>query len=500
MALRDASAAARGARAPETAARDRAWEGAVPLLVAVFLDVLMLAAGQNLLHDGDTFLHIAAGNWIWTHGAVPRTDPFSFTRHGAPWVAHEWLAELGFAAAYRALGWTGVIALSAGAIAATYYMLARFLARILPTPAVLVGVTASFLLAAPHLLARPHVLTMPLLVLWVAAHERAREEGRAPALLLLPAMTLWANLHGGFVIGLGLTALYALDALASAADRRTRLRSLRTWAFFGAAVLLAALLTPFGINGPLFALHLARETYALGMISEWHSTDFSRFQPLEIWIAGLLLLGFTLRPRLGLFGLALLLGLVHFALAHSRNADLLALIGPMILAAPVARALGSDGAHHAATPRRRSQVAGAAIMIAATVVLCLHPIRPQDGPSTPREAVAAARKAGLTGPVFNAYDFGGYLIFAGLHPFDDGRIDLYGDRFMADYMDAVAARDDALPRLIERYHIAWALLAPDMPAAQALGRLPGWRRVYADADAVVYRRGPLPDAPRPPSP
>jgi hypothetical protein len=498
MTLPEASAARGGSAHASVAARarDRAWEGAAPPLVAVFLYALMLASGGNLLHDGDTFLHIAAGNWIWTHGGVPRTDPFSFTRHGAPWVAHEWLAELVFSASYRLLGWSGVIALSAGAIALTYYLLARFLARALAAPTMLVGVTASFLLAAPHLLARPHVLTMPLLVVWVAAHERARQEGRAPAPLLLPAMTLWANLHGGFVAGLGLTALYALDALASAADRRARGRSLRAWALFGAGALLAALATPFGINGPLFALHLMRETYALGTVSEWHSTDFSRFQPLEIWIVGLLLLDFALRPRLGLFRLALLLGLVHFALAHSRNADLLALIGPMILAAPVALALGSSGAAGAAKPpRRHIDAAGAAIVIAATVLLYFNPTEPQDGPSTPRAAVAAAIKAGITGPVFNAYDFGGYLIFTGIHPFVDGRIDLYGDRFMAEYMDAVAARDDALPRLLARHRIAWALLAPDMPAAHALDHLPGWQRVYADRDAVVYRRARAANAP-----
>jgi hypothetical protein len=494
MALREVGAAGSAAGGGLAAsARSRSWDGAAPLLVAVFLYALMLATGGNLLRDGDTFLHIAAGNWIWTHGGVPRTDPFSFTRLGAPWVAHEWLAELGFAAAYRLLGWTGVIALSAGAIALTYYLLARFLARDLAAPAMLLGVTASFLLAAPHLLARPHVLTMPLLVVWVAAHERARTEARAPSPLLLPVMTLWANLHGGFVVGLGLTALYAVSAMASAADHAARLRRLRGWSLFGTGALLAALATPFGINGPLFALHLMRETYALGTVSEWHSTDFSRFQPLEVWIAGLLLLGFALRPRLGFFALVLLLGLVHLALAHSRNADLLALIGPMILASPVARALGGDDARPTTVrPLRGASIAGAAaIVMAATALLCFNPIRPQDGPSTPREAVAAARKAGLTGPVFNAYDFGGYLIFAGLHPFVDGRIDIYGDRFIADYMDAVAARDGALPRLLERYHIAWALLAPDMPAADALGRMPGWQRVFADANAVIYRRAGL---------
>lgn len=475
------------------AARERRpWEAAAPLFIAAFAYALMVAAAQSLLHDGDTYFHIAAGNWIWAHGRVPGTDPFSFTMQGMPWIAHEWLAEVIFAGVYRMLGWSGVIALTAAAIATTYYLLARFLKRDLPGLALLVAITASFLLLAPHLLARPHVLTMPLLVAWVAALERARAGATTPSLLVLPVMVLWANLHGGFVVGLGLIGVYAIEALLEARDGASRWRSLRAWGFFAVAAGVASLLTPFGLKGPLFAFHLMRETYSLGLVSEWHSTDFSRFQPLEVWILGLVALGFALRPRLGWVKMLLLLGLVHLALAHARNADLLAVIGPMILAAPMGKALGGATAAGDVAPLGKAPYGIAAAAIAlATSVLWLHPIVPSDARVAPAKAVTAAVEQGITGPVFNAYDFGGYLIFAGIHPFVDGRIDLYGDRFMESYAQAVAARDGALPRLLDRYHIAWTLLSPRMPAAYALDHMAGWRRVYADANAVIFRRVPV---------
>lgn len=486
-------------RFPRSAARDKVaaavvqdrWriEGAAPLLVAVFAYALMLWSGRNLLHDGDTFFHIAAGNWIWAHAQIPSRDPFSFTLRGAPWVAHEWFSELIFAGAYAALGWVGVIAATAAAIAATYYLLARFLVPILPNAAVLIGLAASFLLAAPHLVARPHVLTMPILVAWMIALERARSAKRPPSLLVLPLLTLWANLHAGFVIGLGLIGFYAIEALVAAADARTRRRALLAWSGFFLAAALAAVLTPNGIEGPLFAYRLSRESFALDFISEWHSTDFTRFQPLEIWILGLIALGFLLRPRVPWLRIALILALVHLALIHSRNADLLALIGPMLLAEPVAAALG-----HAARddrdghPTARIYVIGAATVALATILAWFDPIVPHDQRVAPTDALAAAAAAGITGPVFNAYDFGGYLVFAGIAPFVDGRVDVYGDAFMKDYADAVAAHPDALPQLLDRYHIAWTLLTPQMPAVAALDRSPDWVRVYADANAVIHRR------------
>ena len=484
------------ARRPSTSAT-LSLEGAAPFLVALFAYALMLWSGAKLLHDGDTFFHIAAGNWIWTHGQVPHSDPFSFTMRGAPWVAHEWLAELVLAGAYAAFHWTGVIALSATAIAAAYWLLARFLEEKLRMPAVLLGLAASFLLAAPHLLARPHVFTMPILVAWMIALERAGTRRQPPPLALLALMVLWANLHGSFVLGLALIGLPALESVL-AADRSARRAAMLSWGGFFLAALIASTLTPNGIAGLLLAFRLAHQSFSLDFIGEWHSTDFTRFQPLEIWILGLLVLGFWLRPRLPWTRLVLLVGLVHMALTHSRNADLLALIGPILLAQPVGQALGGKTPSHAAPCRdRRVYLLGAAAAALLTLVAWIEPVVPHDQRVAPSDALAAAAAAGITGPVFNAYDFGGYLVFAGVAPFVDGRVDVYGDDFMARYADAIAARDNALPRLLDRYHIAWSLLTPQMPAVAALDRSPDWVRVYADASAVVHRRRAALPPPKP---
>src|SRR5437762_12672965 len=63
------------------------------LMPVVFLFGRMDGA-RTLLTDGDTGWHIRAGDWMMTHGQVPRQDFFSFTRPGRAWFAWEWLSEL----------------------------------------------------------------------------------------------------------------------------------------------------------------------------------------------------------------------------------------------------------------------------------------------------------------------------------------------------------------------------------------------------------------------
>src|SRR5579859_6119687 len=157
-----------------------------PLWLGAAIYGLLLMVGERLLNDPDTYWHIAAGRWIWEHAAVPTTDPFSHTLPGAPWLAHEWLAELILAGAYAALGWAGVVALTALAVATSLILLMRALERVV-RPAVALGATAmTFFLMAAHLTARPHALALPILVAWAAALVRARDRSGVPSLWLLP--------------------------------------------------------------------------------------------------------------------------------------------------------------------------------------------------------------------------------------------------------------------------------------------------------------------------
>src|SRR6476469_9986428 len=88
----------------------------LPLFIAILLIPAALGSSQTIFNDGDVSWHIATGQWILGHRAIPTTDPFSFTWAGKPWVAIEWLAEVLYASAYRLAGYGGVAALVTAAL------------------------------------------------------------------------------------------------------------------------------------------------------------------------------------------------------------------------------------------------------------------------------------------------------------------------------------------------------------------------------------------------
>src|SRR5215510_8729716 len=84
-----------------------------------------LPLGAELMRAPETYWHLRIGQWIIAHLTVPHGDMFSHTFLGQPWIAKEWLSQVLYAAAYAAAGWSGIVALAALAIAATFGLLAR---------------------------------------------------------------------------------------------------------------------------------------------------------------------------------------------------------------------------------------------------------------------------------------------------------------------------------------------------------------------------------------
>lgn len=470
-----------------------ALRSALPLLIAVLAYGLVLARGAGLLLDGDTYWHIATGTWILQHLAVPHRDPFSFTAAGTPWLDHEWLAEVLMALAWRAGGWSGLVLVTVLALAAALGLLCRRLLRWLPPGPAAVLVLLAYCTVAPGLLCRPHVLALPLLVGWAAELVAARAGGRAPHWSMVPLMALWANLHGSFLIGLVLLVPLGLEAvLTERADRR---RMALGWGEFTLAAVLAACSTPYLLAGLLRPLQVMRMSVSLATISEWRSPDFQQLQPLEIWLMAALVVvlsrGIRLPPARLIIGLALL----HAGLQHARNQILLGLIGPLVLAEPLSVYFGSPARWPQCllgrfAPPLRAGAAIAAIVL--TAAFAAHPLERTTDRATPSAALDRVPAMLAVRPVLNDYDFGGYLIFRGIRPYIDGRADMYGDAFVAAYLDVLRPDKPKLEAALRNRAIVWTLLHPDDGAVAVLDALPGWHRLYADEVAVVHARSDPP--------
>jgi len=205
-----------------TATAGERRQSIIPMFVAVLLIPAVLGSSLTIFNDGDVSWHIATGLWILDHRAIPHADPFSFTWVGKPWVPIEWLSEVIYATAYRIAHYSGVAALVTAVLialhAVVYFNAKRWIS------AALLPVVAMDFAIIPMLFARPHVLTWPLLAFWILLMLRAREQDRAPPLVAALLMSLWANLHGGFVFGLAIAAAFGLEALALSADKTRAFR------------------------------------------------------------------------------------------------------------------------------------------------------------------------------------------------------------------------------------------------------------------------------------
>lgn len=449
-----------------------------PELIALCAFALVLWQ-RALLNDSDTWWHLSAGDWILAHGAVPRSDPFSYTFGGQPWIPLEWLAEVMLSLAWRAAGWPGVVLLTAGAFGLAVWLLARAAGRSLRGLPLWLTMLGGLVLFAPHLLARPHILVLPLMVVWFAGLVAARRECRLPSPWLLAVMVVWANMHGSFIAGLGLVVPFALEAVL----QDPRGRTLLGWFAFSAAAVLAAMCTPFGLDGFLLPLRLVT-TSQIQHIGEWGPVALDRLEPLHIAVLAFAVFYVLRRPRLGWLRWAVLLLLLAMSLTTQRHEMLLGLLGVLLLAEPIAAAIGPDGA---STPSRNAwPLAVPAVILAAArlAIPIAEPVNERD----PREALAHVPPALAARHVFNAYRFGGYLIRAGVAPFVDSRAELYGGDFLEDYSELRAASADDLAGALDRYDVAWTIFPPNTPVATAMETMPGWRRLYADAIAVIHVR------------
>ena len=470
----------------------------LPLLLGLLVYTKAILSGGAVIHDADPYWHIATGRWIIANHTVPTHDVFSFSMPGAPWKSPEWLAELFMAWLYDQFGWGGLVVATAASVAVSVGVLLRVLLRSLVPVYAMIAAVLAWGTALNFAVARPHIFALPLLVVWVAALVEARNEDRAPSPWVAALMTLWVNIHASYVVGLGLAALLAAEAVLLAPDRPSRLRSARAWGIFGALSIAAALINPYGLDGLLLPFKLDQMSFSFATLAEWQSPNFQMFQPLELWLFVLLFAGLSLGWKLPPVRLGIVLLLLHMALQHARHAQLVGFIAPLMLAPALGPQLkarfgqrtGSAIDHGMAELAKPATaygiaMAGAALLAVSAVRLSSSTVDP--GVSTPEKALAAAAAHHIEGPVLNDYEFGGYLTFRGVKPFIDGRY-FYGDAFIRRFIEATELSSDGLPRLLADYRIKWTLLSARRPAVVLLDHLPGWRRLYADDIAVVHVR------------
>jgi hypothetical protein len=274
-----------------------------------------------------------------------------------------------------------------------------------------------------------------------------------------------------------------------------QVRLLLRWFLFGVAALAACCVTPYGWRTLLGATNILNLGELLTVISEWSPPSFASFNAFEGALFGLIALGLYRGLTLSPPRILLILLLTWMALTHVRSIEAFAFLVPLVLARPLGEAYPLPQSHAQggeSWPARYVTATGALMIVAAawtsTSLFMSHHRFGFTMDQTPVAAtdLLAQRKAQR---IFNAYQFGGYLISRDIPVFVDGRAELYGEKFVMDFFKATEGKQPALlPRLLDQYNIDATLLVADSPGPQILDQLKGWKRIYTDGIAVVHVR------------
>jgi hypothetical protein len=465
---------------------------ALPVLATVQLDV-----------DYDAWWHLRVGQWVVEHRAVPTNDPFSVPGHDKPWIAYSWLFEVVLYGLYQAFGLCGVIVFRCGLSLAVTAALHRFVAKREPRFLHAVGLTGLAVLGVAMLFQeRPWLFTVLFSVLTLDAVLDLRAGRRGLTFWLLPAaFALWANTHIQFVYGL---MILGLGCAAPALDRwrgcepesgagRLGSRDWRRLVGLTAACFLATLATPYHVHLYRVIVEYATQPGPYRFINELKALEF---RDVCSWVmlafVGAAAFALGRRPRQGYFDLILLAAGAFLSFRMRRDVWVVIVAALYVLSTRPRPAVLPD--QRFGWSAWRAAVVGAGVV---ALIFLAATLRHVTNANMEREAaklfpVAAAKvvaENGYPGPLYNDFNWGGYLIWA-LPEYPvaiDGRTNLHGDERILRYGRIWAGsptwRDD--PDLAAAGVV---IAGAEMPLAGLLLLDDRFERVYQDDVALVFVR------------
>jgi hypothetical protein len=526
------------------------------LPVLTWAAIYVMAAVAALLPgvDADLWWHLRTGQWVVANGAVPVTDPFSRygLDSGRPWIAYSWLFEVLVFGVYQAAGFAGIsllrVLLALAVVAALHRLVAKRESRYM----VAAGITCVAVVALlPLFRERPWLFTVLFSTLTLDAILDLRAGKKTWTVWLLPLVfVLWANLHiqviyGLFMLGLACVApvfdwllgwgkgnegeAAARGAPGSEDSTRgfspknpgcgttfnpsggvfgtkapggvfgTRGHPWRRLVVLTVLCTAATFLTPYHYHLYAVVVEHASQRVTLRYVTEMQALGFRDWADWAVlFLAGAAAFSLGRRRQLSTFDLLLLAAAAWFTFRARRDIWFLTLAAVAVIATS-----GPAGAvARPFLPTRRQALAGAAALcclvlagwVFANTGDRLQPILEKDYPV---QAVRWIKDHHPAGPLFNHYNWGGYLIWElpELPVSMDGRANLHGDdrlqRATVTWFGQPGWDED--PDLVSARLI---LSLADEPLTALLRKEPArFEVVYEDKQAVLFV--PRPSAPPP---
>lgn len=478
------------------AAADAAAQAAVTGLLLALPALMCFRDLVSCAVHSDAGWQIQTAAWILAHHAFPHTDPFSRTKAGAPWQAYSWLFGLILLKLYQWFGLAGFVAYTSAMSVAITGAIWRLVSRVQPDFMKSAALTAAAVVCISRdFTPRSWLFSILFFAIELNILLEYRRKRRWKILLwLLPVYAVWANVHIQFIDGLLVLGIAACEPLLArwfrwgedTGDAGT------LWLML-AGCAAAALANPYGAGIYGAAWTMGSQPGVLGTVTEMHALAFR--SPGDYLLLFLALAAAALlfrREQPAPFDTLLLAMAAALSFRSQRDAWLLAIVAVEL----VARALRAEDAPAQARPKWTWGVtvaAGAAAIAAGAAGMQVSQARLEtlQAENLPVGAVRAVLDRHYAGPLFNDYDWGGFLIWKLGWPVTiDGRAGLYGDKEIARSIQTWTGEpgwsDD--PEL----ETAGVVIAPVDAALTQLLRMDGhFRLVYEDKVAAVFVKNPL---------
>ncbi len=490
------------------------WSLWIKLGLGVLISLFIVDRLATVNADADIWGYLAFGRLFWNNSHFPYHDVFSFLPTLKVWVYHEWLTGVVFYPVYQALGFAGIQFLKylfGLATIGLIYLTARKRGGLpLASVLVIILIMRGFIYYG-YSPVRAQLFTYFFFALTLYLLETSRQTQTWRRLwALVPIQVLWCNLHGGFLAGLGLVALYALGEALSR-------RPYRMYLGFLALAGLATLVNPYGLqywHYLIQAISMPRPE-----ISEWGSIyhlyrtgQISSTAVINLAVMVILVLFLAWRHKWRELTPALCLGLtLYIGLTHIRHLVFCyLLVGAYIpvLLTPYFDEIKSRG-KLAGVWDRLSRLPGLILALIAVFIglfayLFFHqdpfslkiPARPLTAMEAPGNyypvgAVEYIQGHGLSGKLLTEFGWGEYLIWT-LYPrcyvAPDGRYETVYSGKLAKEFFAFLNADGDWRTFVKRY-------PPDMILIDSRSRLdrlirgdPHWRQAYVDAGCALFLR------------
>jgi len=465
------------------------------ILIAVFTSFFPI-------DNFDIWWHLKTGEYIVSEKTIPDSDIYSFTAKGNSWTTHEWLSELIFYAIYITGGLNLLIIFKVFiSVLIALILLYHLRKREHKNPLLYILITAAVCIGSFRLFVRPHLFTylfLTILSVYIL-NPRYFDKNKFSTLLLIPALFLvWANIHSGFVIGLGVYWIVAVGALVGGKYRKSKERlsfydSIKRFLLPPAIASLAAFVNPNGIDAFIYPFLLASDPVFKSAIAEMVS-PFEIFSTQKLyWLLLVIIIGFAVY---GIFrnirksptvSLILLIGVISslISIRNSYEFALLTAVACVVTFPSFTRGLLWFGS------------LSALFFIVCCGYFCSKYINDTRGiklgisAELPHSTADFLEKIEYKGNIYAPLGWGSYFIWRGwpdIRVFIDGRLLVYGPRFLNEYHYIRQNEAGALERL-EGYGAE----AVAVPIGQQRWRIRDavdvsveWQLCYFDDNSVVF--------------